>query len=1116
MAQNELRGWSSDQLSAILGKIHGLPAASDTVRRPYSWQAQHWVKPASALVEHAANKQLALCVNARGDWQPLEKDYVALSHVWDEGLYADPRNRGLPRSIIEQLFAMLQPLNAEWLWLDSLAVPGGRRDLTLNEESVKTKLINNMDNVYRKAKYVVILDALLLRLQSQDPVDVGVTILFGQWASRVWTYQEVKLASRALILTKAGFVDLRRIIEWLGKSTRHDGAKSLELYKSLKRLLNLDCSSTTSILDIALSSANRSTSHDIDYCRGFYPCLGLEWNERFSRDRGMQYIIESRKKEARLLLGLHGSPLLVEGYAWAPAYLCGLKGTPLSNVSWEPNGLRREWYSHRVTSNQERQLSDSERRGGFLLEVAGPEGTVFCACALSFRERPEAVSGFKLAIENRSAFILSELSLEALAKYQRPSPPSTVLLVKQASIENEAFIYMTAALLWLSAGVPASPKDWLIYHRSPLLEAESSNNQATPAIPANGNHHLPHDGESPLHTAARLSDDAEVRRVISLPCNIDAEDAAGWTPLQIASYLNNLEVVQILLEGEASVGHIGRDDGLAALHLAIKARNTECVKALLGARADANQLTSSKLTPLMLAAELGSLDVVQQLIFAGARVDFACQPGRGTPLHAAVKSDSIAVLKLLLESPGARKMLNWRDADGSSAGWLAFKKSDLDAMSLLGREMGCFRLLGYILFGVQIIAHLAIGLLLFGLPMSLALDFGLLLLTGRVHVALGTLLSSLWRGLELGPLLYSLGKGLELCPLLYSLWSKYRTPVGCTLYIIVGLFSRRGQTLMSKIGALLLLIRLLPFQRLKQAVEAESFRWSTDTVLYSRLLLLAIPLLEICWLVIKKLGPFVLCALTTGGLFRYFRETILGRSSSQSISAVERARGRVAPFMTFFWIGAVLNLIIVMVFYLCRFVGLLIGRTAWEISLHVIAITCIGMLHTLWLRQFSLGEVRHRWLKLELPLSLTVGYALSYGAFAWFALVLVCLLWQGSLLPGEALLSGMTGMSKMQTYVHRLVLWITFGRLLAVFLKPWVAVREWHRQLTEQEKNMGWAGLSIGDTLVGAWIYCHVVATLTVGKILWDCVSTGLWMTAFKKHEFDLNFLLNLIKAGPY
>ena len=1070
VAQNELWSWSSDELATIFDKIDGLPAASDTVRRPYSWQAQHWVKPASALVERAANEQLALCVNARGDWQLLENDYVALSHVWDEGLYADPGNRGLPRSIVEQLFAMLQPLNAKWLWLDSLAVPGGRRDLTLNEELVKTKLINNMDSIYRKAKYVVILDSLLLRLQSLDPVDVGVTVLFGRWASRVWTYQEVKLASCAQVLTKAGFVDLRCIIERLGKQ---DGAKSLQLYESLKRVFNPDSSSRTSILDIALSSANRSSSRDIDYCRGFYPCLGLKWNNKFSRDRGMQYIMESREEEAPLLLGLHGSPLLIEGYAWAPAYLCGLSGTPLSNILWEQNGLRREWCSYRVTSNQERQLPESVRRSGLLLGVAGPEGMVLCACELSHRERPEAVIGFKLAIENQSAFLLSELSLEAHAKYQRPGPAPTVLLVKQASVENEAFIYMTTALSALSAGVPASPKEWLIYHQSPLLEAKSSDNQAITVPSVKGNNNLPHDGESPLHTAARLSDVAEVRRITSLPCNIDAEDAAGWTPLEIASYLNHLQVVQILLKGEASVGHIGRDDGLAALHLAIIARNTECVKALLGARADANLLTSGQLTPLMLAAELGSPDVVQQLIHAGARVDFACQPGRGTPLHAAVKSNSIAVLKLLLESPGARKMLYWRDANGSSAGWLALKNADDDALNLLVGRMGFFRLLEYIFIGVQILARLAFGLLLLGLPMSLALDFGLLLLTGRVDIALG--------------------------PLLSSLWSRYRTPVVWTLYIIVGLFTRRGQTLMPKLWALLLLVRLLPFHRLRQAVEAESFHWSTDTVFYRRLLVLAIPLLEVGWLVIKKAGPFICCALTTGGLFRYFREIILGRSSSQSMRTMERGYGRVTPFITFFLIGAVLNPIIAMAFYLCRLVGLLFGWTVWEVSLHVIAITCIGTLHTLWLRQFYLGEFRHRLLRLEMSLSHTVQHAIWFGAFSWFTLVLVWLLWQGSLLPGEVLLGGMTGLSKMQTYVHRLVLLITFGRLHAVFLKQWVARERLHWRETEQEKNMGWVALLVSDALMGAWIYCSIVATLTVEKIFWDCVSTGSWMTSFQK-----------------
>ena len=967
---------------------------------------------------------------------------------------------------------MLQPLDAKWLWLDSLAVPGGRRDLTLNEELVKTKLINNMDNVYRNAKCVVILDSLLLRLQSQDPVDVGVTVLFGQWASRVWTYQEVKLASCARMLTKAGFVDLRCIIEWL---SRQDGGKILQLYESLKRDLNPDSSSRTSILDIALSSAKRSTSCDIDYCRGFYPCLGLKWNKRFSRDRGMQYIMESREEEAPSLLGLHGSPLLIEGYAWAPAYLCGLRGTPLSNISWERNGLRREWYTYRVTSNQEKQLPESVRRGGLLLRVAGPGGTVSCACELSRRERPEAIVGFKLAIELQSAFLLSEFSLEALAKNQRRGPPPTVLLVKQASIENEAFIYMTAALLALSAGLPASPEEWLIYHQSPLLETKSSDNQTTTATPVQGIYHLPHEGESPLHTAARLSDVAEVRRIISLPYNIDAEDAAGWTPLQIASYLDHLQVVQTLLEGEASVGHSGRDDGFAALHLATVARNTECVKALLGARADANLLTSNNLTPLMLAAELSSPDVVQQLIHAGARVDFGCQPGRGTPLHAAVQSNSIAVLKLLLEVPGARKMLYWRDANSNSAGWLAFKKADYDALNLLAQEMGFFRLLGYILTGVQILAYLAFGLLLLGLPISLALDFGLLLLTGRVDIALG--------------------------PFLSSLWSSYRTPVAWTLYIIVGLFIRRGQSLMLKLWVLLLLVRLLPFQRLRQAVEAESFRWSTDTVFYSRLLVLVVPLLEVGWLVIKKLGPFMCCALTTGGLFRYFRGNIFGQSSSQSMRTLERGYGHIAPFMTFFLVGAVLDLIIAMAFYLCQLVGLLFGWTVWEVLLHVIAITCIGTLNTLWLRQFYLEKLTHRLLRLEeMSLSVTVQHTLRFGAFLWFSLVLVWLLWQGSLLQGEVLLGGgMTGSSKMQTYVHRLVLWLTFGRLHAVFLKQWVSREGLHRRGIEQEDNMGWVSFLISDALMGVWIYCPIVATLSAGKILWDCVSTGSWMTGFSE-----------------
>lgn len=458
LASNELSGWSSGKLSDVFDKVEGLPAASDTVQRPYFWQAQRWVKPPSTLIERAANNKLALCINVHREWKLLENGYVALSHVWDEGLYADARNRGLPRLVVEQLFAMLQPLNTEWLWLDSLAVPGGRRDLTIREEFAKINLINNMDNIYRNAEFVVILDALL---------------------------------------------------------------------------------------DIALSSANRSAGDDIDYCRAFFPCLGLEWNESLTRDRGMQHIMESRREEAPSLLGMHGSPLLVEGYGWAPAYLCGLNGKPITDISWEENGLRKVWHSYRVTSNEENRLPKRARGGGWLL---GLEEKVLCACTVNDRERPEAINGFKKAIENQSAFLLSDTCFETFAsevpaQQRKAGPPPTVLLVKQAATEHEAFLYMTAALLGLSAGVKTPRKKWLIYHISPLWDGEHSYKLALPATAVTANIVLPHDGESPLHAFARLSNVIQVRSVISQHCDIDVEDAAGWTALQVASHLGHLEVV---------------------------------------------------------------------------------------------------------------------------------------------------------------------------------------------------------------------------------------------------------------------------------------------------------------------------------------------------------------------------------------------------------------------------------------------------------------------------------------------------------------------------------------------------------------------------------------------
>jgi hypothetical protein len=122
----------------------------------------------------------ALCVNRNGEFclNP-PAGYAALSHVWAQGLGSDAHNRGLHRSLVEQVFKKAGRLGVAWIWTDSLAIPGGGDELGFVEEEAKATLINAMADIYRKAKQVIVFDSLALRLGSVDEVDVAVALCCG-------------------------------------------------------------------------------------------------------------------------------------------------------------------------------------------------------------------------------------------------------------------------------------------------------------------------------------------------------------------------------------------------------------------------------------------------------------------------------------------------------------------------------------------------------------------------------------------------------------------------------------------------------------------------------------------------------------------------------------------------------------------------------------------------------------------------------------------------------------------------------------------------------------------------------------------------------------------------
>ncbi|KAL7917865.1 hypothetical protein ACQKWADRAFT_305659 [Trichoderma austrokoningii] len=122
--------------------------------------------------------------------------YVALSHVWANGL-GNPRANSLPRCQVKrvaQLIASLQDQveveQTEYktkyrIWIDTLCCP-------IELES-KLIALERIAGVYRNAAHVLVLDATLTGLHSQDthPAELLLRIYCASpWMRRLWTLQE--------------------------------------------------------------------------------------------------------------------------------------------------------------------------------------------------------------------------------------------------------------------------------------------------------------------------------------------------------------------------------------------------------------------------------------------------------------------------------------------------------------------------------------------------------------------------------------------------------------------------------------------------------------------------------------------------------------------------------------------------------------------------------------------------------------------------------------------------------------------------------------------------------------------------------------------------------------
>ncbi|XP_059160749.1 serine/threonine-protein phosphatase 6 regulatory ankyrin repeat subunit B-like [Physella acuta] len=138
------------------------------------------------------------------------------------------------------------------------------------------------------------------------------------------------------------------------------------------------------------------------------------------------------------------------------------------------------------------------------------------------------------------------------------------------------------------------------------------------------------EGYTALHFAAFESCTDVVRHMLQAGCNVNVQTEEGHTPLMLAE---NKEISLLLCDAGADVNLVDKN-GDKALHMAIYRSEADVAQILINKGAVIDGNVPESLPPLVLAAALNEIAIVQMLLQAGANVNVLSSYGI-SPLMAA-------------------------------------------------------------------------------------------------------------------------------------------------------------------------------------------------------------------------------------------------------------------------------------------------------------------------------------------------------------------------------------------------------------------------------------------------------------------------------------------------
>ncbi|KAK8096060.1 hypothetical protein PG999_014082 [Apiospora kogelbergensis] len=263
------------------------------------------------------------------------KEYIAISHVWSDGLGNNDHN-AIPLCQFNRIVSATSRLNGNTsisFWLDTLCFPLAPKD-------AYDQALICMRQSYEDAVKVLVFDAYLLEHDASrmSEEEMAMRIACAPWNRRLWTLQEGVLAKFLAFQFRDSWVDLT---EWTNRRGYSTSLRALMFsptwlgYASL-RALETETSQKMNIVQAKRALTWRSTSEEDDepLCLGNLVGTDPESVVRtfFQNDpvrtriERMKLIWRSLPQQYSSTVFWNSPKLHDDGFRWAPASLIGGEG----------------------------------------------------------------------------------------------------------------------------------------------------------------------------------------------------------------------------------------------------------------------------------------------------------------------------------------------------------------------------------------------------------------------------------------------------------------------------------------------------------------------------------------------------------------------------------------------------------------------------------------------------------------------------------------------------------------------------------------------------------------------------------------------------------------------